>query len=91
MIQLRRSRRVSDVDDQALADGGERALNLADVRAVAKVEETPHRALADAQTLTERDVGKPSLAYRDIQRELGGRERWNGHKTLASPRCPRDR
>jgi hypothetical protein len=75
----RRLRCVLHVDDQALAEGGERGLELIEPRVVVEVQEAADLARIAAEALGERGLGQAQVMHRLINGELGpGHGRKNG-------------
>jgi hypothetical protein len=65
-------RRVSDVDDEALAQGGERGLGPVEAGAVIGIEQAAHLAGIGAEPDGERRLAELDVARRPVGGEPGG-------------------
>ena len=80
------SRRIGDVDKKPFADGGKRCLDLADMRAMAEMQEPSYGTFAHTELLCEHDVRESGLSHRGVERELGSGQRRDADENLATPK-----
>ena len=73
-----------DFDSEALAEGSERPVDLADVGAVVGVGELADGGFADAEAAGEFDLGDSLRAHGRIEGELGRNDGWDGNHRLTS-------
>lgn len=71
-----------DLDSEALADGAEGLVDLADVGAVVGVGEFADGGFADAEAASEFDLGDSLVAHGRVEGELGRNDRWDGNERL---------
>ena len=68
---------------QAAFNGVQDRFNAVDVRTMIRIDQSPDRGLAQAQTLGQGNIGNALAAHSCVECQFGGNDGWEGDQDLA--------